>query len=351
EEVTAFVPRVDGVPFEFVLHCRDHEDRPVRLVTPLTWVAATFTTVSTIRNTHKPHETIDAAGQKVAFAPVRRGGDTVAPAASLTFDAEPEVGTSTPSMVSAEVTVDVVEQMAGVGPVTINYYPGYATGGFGGANVGEVWAEVAGSAALEFGTSEAAGSDRAGGFIQPNLVVKGLSRIQGVVNDLDRVAAGTFKADDFLTGVLPKLFGLVELTEILDLLGLDLSEAPTVISETLDRIEGFIGELQRAIDLANQAVDEANLLVQRAAGKAVELRNRADAALVAAQSLATDLENAADDVLTTLQNLASDPSLDAGALLADPLQAVRDVIPVLRDVAPELPPLIGRQLENLARVL
>ena len=97
----AFVPKVGGLPFAFVLHSRDHEDRAVRLVTPLTWVAAAYTDDGDIRGTHAPHATIPADGQKVAFAPVQTGGDTVAPAVDMTFDAEREDGTCTPRMPAA----------------------------------------------------------------------------------------------------------------------------------------------------------------------------------------------------------------------------------------------------------
>ncbi len=353
QEVSAFVPLVDNSPFEFVLHCRDHEDRAVRLVTPLTWVSASFVDESAIRTAHQDHATIGAFGQKVAFAPVSKGGDTVEAAETLTFDGTLGDGTSTPHMQAAEITVDVVERMAGVGTVPIVYHHRYAAGGFEGQdNVGEVWAEVVGDTKkLEFGTTEATGTDRAGGFIQPNLIVEGLSRTKGVVNDLDRVAGGTFKADEFLKDVLPKLFGLVPLTEILDLDSLDLSEAPTVVSQTLGRVEGFMEQLERAENLASRAIAEADALVDRANGKAAELQQQAAAALTAAQDLATELTNAIQAVLGALQSLVSNPSLDPGATLAAPMQAIRDVIPVLRSTAAQLPPLVGRQLENLADVL
>ncbi len=83
------------------------------------------------------------------------------------------------------------------------------------------------------------GTDKAGGFVQPDLPVRGLSRAIGIVGDIDSVVnppspASAFDPEKFLAGVLPKLFGLFELTDILALAGLD--KAPTFITDQLDKI-------------------------------------------------------------------------------------------------------------------
>lgn len=350
----AFVPKVEGLPFNFILHCRDHEDRAVRLVTPLTWVSAIYDDVTSIRSTHAPHATVVAEGQKIAYAPVHKGGDTITPTADITFDAEPgpEAGTSTPKMKTAHVTVDVVEQLSRVGSVEIEYFDRFVTGGFGAAdNEGEVWASLTAASALKFGGGAPSGSDKAGGFIQPDLTVKGLSRAKGVVNDLDHIASGDFNPEDFLAGVLPKLFGLVELLDILELLGLDLSEAPDVVSQTLDRIEGFLDDLERAKRMVEEAVAEAQALVDRAASKAAELQQQADDALDAAQDLENKVKQAAQEVIDTIKGFLDDPSPDVAGDLVNPLQDLQDAIDGIRVVAPQLPPLVRRQLQTISDVL
>jgi hypothetical protein len=347
----AFVPKVDGIPFAFIVHARDHEDRAVRLVSPLTWVAAAHLDAPSIRTVHAPHATIAADGQKIAFAEVKKGGDTIAPAAAITFDAEPKVGGSTPTMTTADITIDAVEQLSAAGPVAIQYFQTYLGDGFGGGNAGEVWAKLTAAIELGFGEGKSSGSDKAGGFLQPDLTVAGLSRINGTVNDLANVANNVFDPTEFLKGVVPRLFGLVDLVDILELVGLDLDDAPAVVSETLNRIEAFLDDLERAKKTVEDAVAEANKLVDRATGKAAELQQQAQAALAAAQNLETLITDAVDDVVDTITNLVDATEQAVEQALASPLDALRLALAEVPTVAPLLPPLIRRQLETLAEIL
>ncbi len=348
----AFVPHVNGQPFVFILHCRDHEDRAVRLATPLTWVAEAYTDQQDIENVHSPHRTIAADGQNIAFAPVRKGGDTIAPTASLTFDATAFTGGATPQMDIAAITVDAVEQLSGTGPVKVNYFPTYVTDRFDtGANAGEVWAELVAPVELGFGEGQSSGSDKAGGFVQPNLNVAGLSRLKGTVDDLDNIASGTFDPVEFLKNVSPKLFGLVNLVELLDTIGIDLDDAPTVVSDTLDRIEAFIDDLNRVKRMVEDAVAEADKLRTRAQDKAAELQQQAQAAFDAAVALRTRVQDAATAIVDAIAGLIdADPAQVTGDL-SGPLQDMCDAIPDIREVATMLPPLIGRQLETIADIL
>ena len=80
-----------------------------------------------------------------------------------------------------------------------------------------------------------------------------------------RSAKGTSGPTEFLGNALPKLFGLVSLVDLLETVGVDLDDAPDVVSEALDRIEGFLADLERAKKAAQDAVDEAKLLVHASA--------------------------------------------------------------------------------------
>lgn len=348
---TAFVPMVDGVPFTFILHARDHEDRALRLATPLTWVAAANLDGDGIRAVHAPHATVAFDGQKLAFAEVSKGGDTIAPAAAVTFDATPQVGKSVPEMVTADITIDAVEQLSSAGPVAVQYFKTYVEDGFGGSNEGEVWAKLTAAVDLGFGAGQSSGSDKAGGFIQPNLKVAGLSRINGTVNDLANIAAGDFKPAQFLDGILPRLFGLVDLIDILELVGLDLDDAPAVISETLDRIEAFLDDLQRAKKAVEDAVAEADKLRTRAATKAQELQDAADDAFQAAADLKSLVDDAVDSVAGTIAGLIDATEEAVEQAMEDPLNALRAALAEIKAVAPLLPPLIRNQLQKLADIL
>ena len=144
---------------------------------------------------------VSANGQEIAYAEVRDGGDTVVATDRLRFAGSIDTdtrATSRPRLERAHVNIPAVQQLSALqDPVPISYWSTYVDDDFGGAtNPGEVWAEIVATAApeLSFGTSGASsGSDKAGGFLQPNLELGGLSRIKGTVGKgLDRIAAGTF---------------------------------------------------------------------------------------------------------------------------------------------------------------
>ena len=349
---SAFMPMVDGAPFTFILNCRDHEDKEVELTTPLTWVAEHFDDTAAIQAIHNPFAVVSADGQQVSFTPAAKGGETSVPTMQFTFDAEAFIGGSTPTMVDADITIDAVERLSAVGPVTIEYFGKYLSDGIDGpGNKGEVWAELVNAETLGFGSGSSSGSDKAGGFIQPDLTVAGLSRAQGVVNDLANVANETYDPTAFLSGVVPKLFGLVDLVDLLDAIGVDLSDAPSVVSDTLGRIEAFIADLEQAKKTVEDAVAEANKLVSRAQGRTADLMNEAQAALGAAQNLESLVTSAVDDILTEIVGLLDATESEVQNALANPFAALRTALDEVPNVAPLLPPLVRTQLESLTGVL
>ncbi len=349
-----FWPRVGGADFRWILHTVDKEGRPVRLVTPLLWVAEHYQQFATVDTTYANHANrkVDAMGQDVAYAPVARGGDTVTPTTELRFLGAAQQGTSVPRLGDADVTLPAVQNLSPVGTVKISYNQTYLTHGMGGsANVGEVWADVTGAPPLSFGGSPTAGSDKAGGFMQPDLPIRALSRVKGTVGDAAKTATGDFDPAAFLSGALPKLFGLVPLVDLLAAVGVDLSDAPSVVSEALDRIEGFLSDLERAKQAALDAVDEADRLVERAQGKANELVAQAQAAKQAANDLASLVENAVDDVIAVISSLGAATQSAVESALASPLHALGTAVAKMRQVAPQMPPLLRKQLDKLADVL
>ena len=356
EQGKFFFPIVDGHPFSFVLHCLDQEDRPVRLLAPLMWVAEHYKPYSDVDAAYNSStlSAVPAGGQEVAFAEVHRGGDTMLPTHELKFAGTATLATSTPRLVTAKVEVPAVQHLSPVGHITIKLAQVFIDYGFGGTkNKGEVWAELEGAPpGLSFGGSTGAGSDRAGGFLQPDLPIRGLSRIKGTVGDVTGSAKGEFKPADFLAGALPKLFGLVPLVDLLNAVGVDLTkDAPAVVSEALDSIESFLSDLDAAKAAAEEAVYDANRLVQRATGQAAETLARAQQALQAAQQLEQTVSGAVDDVIQTFGTLANSSQTDIEDALASPFQALRQAVADMRQVAPRMPPLVKNRLLLLASKL
>ncbi|HEX9645492.1 MAG TPA: hypothetical protein VGC11_15980 [Acidimicrobiia bacterium] len=353
-----FFPMVGGQRFRFVLHCLDQEGRRVRLLTPLLWVAdqyRPFSDVDTAYTTDPQNASrVPASGQDVAFAPPTKGGDTTVPVAELRFAGAAGEGTSVPRLADAAVEIPAVQQLSAVGPVTIEYATAYLGNGFGGAqNAGEVWAQLTGTTPeLKFGGTTTAGSDKAGGFMQPNLKIDGLSRVKGTVGDVASTALGQFDPSAFLASVaLPKLFGIVELVDLLQALGIDLDGAPNVVSEALDRIESFVADLERAKQTVEDAVADAQRLVDRAVGKAAEVQQQAQQAFQAAQQLQSQVAGAVDDILDQLEQLGNAAEAQVEAALAAPLVALRNATAQMEVVAPQLPPLVREQLVSLAAIL
>ena len=146
-----FWPSIDGSPFGFILDALDQESRPVRLVAPLLWVAEQYGAQGAaqrkdVKDTYdqSPNRKVPALGQKVAFGPVRKGGDTVLGAQAISLTGDPAKTDSRPRMSQADVLLPAVQQLSGVGPVPISYNDRYKAGGFTAANnTGELWATVA----------------------------------------------------------------------------------------------------------------------------------------------------------------------------------------------------------------
>ena len=105
------------------------------------------------------------------------------------------------------------------------------------------------------------GSDRAGGFVAPNLSVKGISRALGAIGESGNAPspfdAGAFDPASFLSGAMPKLFGLFSLLDLLEAAGFD--EAPAFVSDALDAVTKLLTEAERlkaAIDDAQARLTE-----------------------------------------------------------------------------------------------
>ncbi|MFG3002073.1 hypothetical protein [Streptomyces sp. NPDC048340] len=376
---TLFWPSADGTRFPFVVDAVDQDDQPVRLHMPLMWVAGHYHRYPDIEDAYDNDplsgRRVEALGQQIAYGPVRAGGDTALPTAAVWLRGKAALCDSTPHMSAAEVSLPAVTHLSPLsGPVPIAYHDRYRAVGFTAADTAELWARVLiqGEAPGEHPTDPVApavpvlrflpdgsappspagrppGTARAGGIVNPELPIRGLSRRTGAVGETHALTTAGSPPEDFLNGADPTLFGLVKLSEVIRALAPGASGAPALISRTMNRVEAFLADLDRLKEAVDQAVTEAHKLVDQAAGGNPEI-------LVEAQKTLREAESAQSTVTSQLKKV---PALFASLKDKKPDEIASEMITLgleneiskLRDLASKLPPFIRKILEALADLL
>ena len=114
-----------------------------------------------------------------------------------------------PRLDAADVRIPAIEQLLGAGGrTTIGLSPDYIARDFNGGT--GVFAEILGSCKVEFS------ANRAGGISTPNLDVRSLSRDFGPLSgDVKKAAAGEFDPALFFPPGTAKLFGTLDLSELI----------------------------------------------------------------------------------------------------------------------------------------
>ena len=251
-------PVNSGAPFFWKIDASDHDGEVIHLEAPLLFVLANAqgVTAQSVATNYakkkfdgKAANTVDANGQTIAFAPAlvadqatgSRGARASAETRTVTLDGVTNMITADPFLMSADVVVPAIQRLTpGVEVVTVNYPDVYRQHQFGSQNVGNVFLELASSSQLNFGSSE-----RSGGFVRPDISVGGLARSTGLVADVANAAAGKFKPETLFGAGFPKLFGLINLADLIKtdagLSGLD--DAPKFLSESLDRVSALLQDV------------------------------------------------------------------------------------------------------------
>ncbi|MFT3798820.1 hypothetical protein [Microbacterium sp.] len=382
----AFWPMVGGKPFAFRVDTHDREGRDTPFAAPLLWVAEHVKGAARLAAIDKhyaesAHRVIDLRGQAVAFTPKDAdAGDARVQTRTIRLRGTARPKGSDVWMTTADVVLPAAQAIAGTGPTTITYYADYRDHGFTAANSGRVWAatvlgplagasdyasvlQTAGAAPdptvalpkIGFGGEAGdVGSDKAGGFIQPNLTVKGLSTKQGAIGDLDSVATSQFDPAKLLGDALPKLFGLVKLTDILPSGTLD--KAPALVTDALDAVTALVREVERAKSIAEDAVAEAERTLQSLVDKGASKLAEAQQLVTDAEALATayaDLVAALPGLIDALTGLDGDA---VEAALNDAPDGIRPrlstAIAATKALArPPLPLFARTRLQQLAEAL
>jgi len=367
-----FWPKVDGQPFPFIIDGLDHTGQPVRVPQmPLLWVAEHFQNFAVVDKAYDsdPRRKVATYGQRVAFAPAAKGGDTVVAAATLAFQGTAELGTSTPRMTSAEVLIPAVQQLSPTGPLPIAYHAAYKQHGFAGAaNTGELWARVlvlgeqkpehatdpmVALPVLRFGAGAPSGSDKSGGFITPSVPIRGISRIAGTVGDATGMATQSFDPKAYFKDASPKLFGLIDLGQVSVTVDSDLPRIPKIISELVGRVESLVGDIGRAGEALAEAIAEADRMVARAADQTAALQAAAQAAVDAAADAKGPFDDLSAQLPALLSRMQSDGKSDANVqLLFDQFKIqVKDTVAKLEVVADHLPPYMANVIHAMANGL
>jgi hypothetical protein len=356
-----------GGPFGFHLVATDLDGRAIEFVLPLIFIsnelaapakvvggkilvdqpAATKYFVAarkewlTTQAARKDRRVAQLHLQRVALAPSVKPGDTSSELEQIEFGAEVDnlvtYATQTgapqclPTIASAQARIPAVAHLSGsTQPNAITWHGPYLQHGFdkaAGKNAGQVFVNLGGPGALDFGSQ----GQRSGGFVQPNLQPSALSRMTGpIAGDV-----GTFAQGDqldpikFFHDLSPLLFGCIPLADvILGVTGLadHPEKLPKFVSEAATKVESLFNDLGRLQQMGNGiggVIDGLiNGLIQAALSSLGDLKDQA-LALAAAQRAA--IQGAVDAVTTALSGartaistwltgaapLPAPPSLDA----------------------------------------
>ena len=245
-----YVPAVNLVPYRWTVTGTDHAGRQITMTTPLVAVPDNSTDVEVLTAWKSVADkgAIAVSGVEVAYARPHTPGDTTMRTQFFEFTGTHNQHdfTGTPSMLRAHITIPALAALnRGGGPTPVRFHDQYKPFPADPTQLtdpAQMFLALAddGTTKLDF----TGASDRGGGFIEPSVGVRALSRTQGAVGDpgtdpTKGIGAGQFDPAAFLGSALPKLFGLFDLKDILlpilDATGLD--KAPKLITDQL----GFIG--------------------------------------------------------------------------------------------------------------
>jgi len=178
----------------------------------------------------------DFAGQSVMFADSSTDpGKTTFETQNIVFDAEILESVSDhdqlkstiddddfpqfyPKVAKAGVLIPSIKHLVGNSQsASIEYSNTFLKHGFHStSNKGEVFANLIDEVGLDFNSQ----GDRSGGLAKPNMAISGLSRLMGPVagNNLSQLELGNFDPEEFFGGLDAKIFGVINLWDIIEML-------------------------------------------------------------------------------------------------------------------------------------
>ncbi len=360
-----FWPQVGGTDFQFHLIGQDTAGQRTEFTSPLAFISVEsylsfdadyMNMVRTKYNSnasgYAARRTRPLSGQKVAFAPPNKPGDTTLNATDMTFDVYVPPSPSRQALINADqprfypimatstVGIPAVEALLHSGQKPqIKLSSHYLENNLGGtANVGEVFAEILDSsqAKVAFGGSSSGGTSTPG-TVTPNLAITALSRVTGPVGgDFDKIADGTAadgaasQIEDFLKNFFDsdaKILGAVPLSSIIKLPSL----------KPLFQVLSLVQAVESAPDTLNQLITDA---VAKLQGNLAALQAQALATLQSdlapLRSALADLQsplNALHSALNSLPSILTDLLGDGiGTIISDLGTLISDLTSVITDL-------------------
>lgn len=327
-DVTRFIPKVGGKPFEFTLVLTDIEGNQSTVKTPLMFVDKSvddepgdLTTALATYNAD-PAATVGFSGQRVAYAPAKGLDDTTFETKTIAFAATIPDGSLSqgphfrPRIVAADLNIPAVRQLTGSGdPLHVEFEATYLEHGFttGSPNKGELLLRCPTPVGLALSDR----SDRTGGLASPSMNISGISRLLGpVAGTADKIVDGEFSPTDFFSGMTATLFGVIPLSEVikgLTSLAGDLPKVPRFLGKTMDQVEGFLDDLARLQELIGSQPALWNLVKNQIADVLDPIESLFDGSAPDPQTALNQLETALNDLGSALT--AVEGALDGGLAL------------------------------------
>lgn len=336
----AFWPMINGKPFLFQISADDLDNQKTEMAMPLVFIENSIahkdfemTPVRAAYEANTGRSTIATGGQKIAFAESEKLGDTSYETESITFGAAvplaavklpPDQPRFYPVVTKSSLSIPAIKYLASTDAGSaFKYNSKFLQVGFDAANQGKVMMDLATSASPVPLSFDAKG-DRSGGLVKPNMNITGLSRAMGpIAGDVAKIEAGSFDPASFFAGMNAKLFGVINLWDILQALGLD--KAPQFVTEALTSLQTIQNDLNALkAFLEDPAVGGFGATVK------------------------TDIDN----VLSALANILTDQATFTSALqtFANDVRALKNTLPTV-SFDPGLKRSIERLLVDFSREL
>ncbi len=249
-----------SMPLVFVENSKAHD------TAPMTSIRDEYDSETGTKNNTTRHS-VAMRGQKIAFAEPEKLGDTSYETDELVFSAAiPEQSASLPNdlprffpvMRRARMLVPAIKHLVGNnGNAVFTYNQTFLKVGFKSSgsvkNPGAVFLDLLAEKSAPIGLDFNGKGDKSGGLAKPNMNITALSRAMGPVGgEPDEAVAGQMDPAKFFGGLNAKLFGVIDLWDILQMLGM--GEAPKFVTEAVDAVTAFVEQLNAFLDLVNSSL-------------------------------------------------------------------------------------------------
>ena len=359
-----FWPRVNNADFQFHTIAEDFDGQQVEFTMPLLFVSVlgnisdNENIMKALRQDYETNPANDSRrrrymnGKHLMFAPSAKPGDTTYETQFVTFGAEIPSGKDIdklgedaprfyPAVRNADVLCPAVKALVGNNStMKIQYAHTYLTEGFtGGNNPGQVFAEIV-PGTTPIGLDFNGKGDKSGGLVMPNMSIKGLSRLMGPVagDTLTQITKGQFDPKDFFKGLNAKIFGVIDLWDVVQGVGLDqgLDLVPKFITEAFTAVEAFLNEL----DKFKQRLDSIKAALVAQGGAVANLPVK----------LQTDYDNLKNQVQALISNPPADINAWKNAFIGL-LSTFNNDLQELKAALPALPATVAGDVRALQIII